>query len=321
MKHGWHKTAAIGAALALGLVACGGTDGSTTDPSEGQTSEPAATDSPGDVPDGPTVVIGSFNFGESQILGNIYAIALEEAGYPVETKLDLGSREVILPELENGSLSFLPEYAGSALSVGFGGEATGDLAETIGLLEEEFSEIGVTVLEPAPGQDANAFAVTAEFAQEHDLTTVADLANVDGPVRFAGPPECEERTTCLLALTDTYGLDNIEFEAIQEGGVRVSSLSNGDVDMALLFTTQPVIAQEGFVVLEDTEGAIPVENIVPVVTNEVVDAYGDDFVSLINSISELITTDVLIELNGKVEIDAEDPEDVARQWLTDQGVI
>jgi len=313
MKREWRKTAVIGAALALGLVACGGNDATSTDPSE-QTSE--AT-----VPDGPTIVVGSFNFGESQILGNIYAIALEAAGYPVETKLDLGTREVILPEFENGNLSFLPEYAGSALSVGFGGEATGDLDETIGLLQEEFAAIGVTVLEPAPGEDANAFAVTADFAEEHGLTTVADLANVDGPVRFAGPPECETRTTCLLALTDTYGLDNIEFEAIQEGGIRVSSLSNGDVEMALLFTTQPVIAQEGFVVLEDTEGAIPVENVVPVVTDAIIDAYGDDFVSLIDSISQLITTDLLIELNGKVEIDAEDAEDVARQWLTDEGIL
>lgn len=320
MKHAWHKTAAIGAALALGLVACGGTDG-TADPTEGPTSEPMGSETSMDVPDGPTIVVGSFNFGESQILGNIYAIALEEAGYPVETKLDLGSREVILPELESGNLSFLPEYVGYALSVGFGGEATGDLDETLGRLEEEFANIGVTVLEPAPGEDTDAFVVSAEFAEEHGLTTVADLANVEGTVRFAGPPECEERPTCLLALTDTYGLENIEFEAMQEGGVRVSSLSNGDIDMALLFTTQPVIAREGFVVLEDNEGAIPVGHIVPVVTDAVVDAYGDDFTSLINSISELITTDLLIELTGKVEIDAEDPEDVARQWLMDQGII
>jgi osmoprotectant transport system substrate-binding protein len=314
MKRGWRTTAAI-AALALGLAACGGGDGTSTDSSE-PASEPGAT-----VPDGPTIVVGSFNFGESQILGNIYAIALQEAGYPVETKLDLGTREVILPELENGNLSFLPEYAGSALSVGFGGGATGDLDETIDLLRDEFADIGVTVLEPAPGQNTNAFAVTADFAQEHGLTTIADLANVDGMVRFAGPPECEDRATCHLALTDTYGLDNIAFEAIQEGGVRVSALTNGDVEMALLFTTQPVIDQEGFVVLEDTEGAIPVENIVPVVTDAVIDAYGDDFVSLIDSISELITTDLLIELNGKVEIDAEDADDVARQWLTDEGII
>lgn len=319
MKHAWRKTAALGAALALGLVACGG-NGTTADPTGGETSEPTGGETT-DVGDGPTIVVGSFNFGESQILGNIYAIALQEAGYPVETTLDLGTREVIFPELESGAISFLPEYAGSALSVGFGGEASGDLDAVLGDLTDEFAGIGVTVLEPAPGQNTNAFAVTADYADEHDLTTIADLANVEGTVKFVGPPECETRATCLLVLTESYGLDNIEFEAVQEGGVRVSQLSGGSADVALLFTAQPVIAQQGFVVLEDPEGIIPVENIVPVVKDEVVDAYGDDFVSLINSISELITTDVLIELNGYVELDAENPDDVARQWLTDQGII
>lgn len=319
MKHALRRTAALGAALALGLVACGGDGGTTTDPTGSETSEP--TTGATDVGDGPTIVVGSFNFGESQILGNIYAIALQEAGYPVETQLDLGTREVIFPEFESGAIGFLPEYAGSALSVGFGGEASGDLDAVLQTLSEEFSGIGVTVLEAAPGQNTNAFAVTGDYADEHGLTTIADLADVEGTVTFVGPPECESRATCLLVLTESYGLDNIEFEAVQEGGVRVSQLSSGSADMALLFTTQPVISEQGFVVLEDPEGIIPVENIVPVVRDDIVDAYGDDFVSLINSISELITTEVLIELNTKVEVDVENPDDVARQWLTDQGII
>lgn len=306
------------AALAvLALVACG--NGASTDPDP---TEPEATGTATDAPgDGPTVVVGSFNFPESQILGNIYAIALEEAGYPVSTRLDLGTREVIFPELESGDIAMLPEYVGSALSVGFGGEATGDLDETLSTLREQFADIGVTVLAPAPGEDKNAFAVREDYARENGLTTIADLADVEGTITFAGPPECEDRLTCLRALTETYGLDNITFESIQEGGVRVAALRNADVDMALLFTTQPVIVQEGFVVLEDPEGAIPVDNIVPVVNDRVLEAYGDDFTSLIDSISALITTEVLLELNGRVELDAEDPEDVARQWLVDEGII
>lgn len=331
------RAAALTAVLALTLTACGGDDGGTTDDTTDTGDDGAGAEDAGDgtgdnagddgtsggdmaVPDGPAITVGSFNFGESQILGNIYAIAMEDAGYEVETKLDLGAREVILPELESGNLDFLPEYAGSALSVGFGGEPTGDLEATVSAVTDAFAEIGVTVLEPAPGQDANAFAVTAAFAEENGLTTIGDLAGVDGTITFAGPPECEERDTCLLALTETYGLDNIEFEAIQEGSVRVASLRDGAVDVALLFSTQPVIATEGFVTLEDPEGAIPVENILPVVSDEVIDAYGQDLVDLINSISAEITTDVLIELNGKVELDAEDPEDVAREWLEANGL-
>ncbi len=303
LRHTLPRAVAVTAALTLALTACSGSE---------PTGDGSATGTP---VEGPTIVVGSFNFGESQILGNIYALALQDAGYQVETQLDLGSREVILPELEKGAISFLPEYAGSALSVGFGGEPTGDLDATIAALQAEFDAINVTVLEPAPGQDANAFAVTQAFADEHSLVTVADLANVTDGVTFGGPPECEERATCLLALTDTYGLTNITFESIQEGSVRVSSLAQGAIDVSLLFSTQPVIAVEGFVILEDPEGAIPVENITPVVANNVIDAYGDDFVALINGISAKITTDVLIELNGKVELDAEDASDVARAWL------
>lgn len=298
-RHTLPRAVVATAALSLALTACSSSEPTTDGPAK----------------DGPTIVIGSFNFPESQILGNIYALALEDAGYPVQTQLDLGSREVILPELEKGAISFLPEYAGSALAVGFGGEPTGDLDATIAALQEEFAKLNATVLEPAPGEDANAFVVTQAFADEHSLVTVADLANVPGGVTFGGPPECEDRATCLLALTDTYGLTNVTFESIQEGSVRVSSLAQGAIDVALLFSTQPVIAVEGFVVLEDTEGAIPVENITPVVANSVIEAYGDDFVNLINAISAKITTTVLIELNGKVELDAQDASDVARAWL------
>jgi osmoprotectant transport system substrate-binding protein len=324
MKLTLRRAAAAVAVLGLVLTACGGDD-DTPDPAGTDGTEgTAAPTEPGDdgVPaDGPTITVGSFNFAESQILGNIYAIALEDAGYPVETRLDLGSREVILPELESGNIDLLPEYVGSALQVGFGGEPSGDLDESVTALEGEFEALGVTVLEPAPGEDKNAFVVTQEFADTNSVTSVADLANVEGGITFGGPPECEQRTTCLLALTDVYGIEGVTFEAIQEGSVRVASLKNGSIDVALLFSTQPVIAVENFIALEEPEGAIPVENIVPVVSDEIIEAYGDAFVDLVNSISELITTEVLIELNGKVELEAEDADAVARTWLEDNGLL
>lgn len=329
MKLRLRRAVAGVALLGLALTACGGDDdtGSTTGsstedgtaaPSEDRTDKPSEADVP---EDGPTITVGSFNFAESQILGNIYAIALEDAGFPVETKLDLGSREVILPELGSGAIDLLPEYAGSALSVGFGGEPTGKLDDTIDALQAAFDELSVTVLEPAPGEDKNAFVVTAEFAESNKVKSVEDLADVEAGVTFAGPPECEQRSTCLLALTETYGLENVTFEAIQEGSVRVASLKNGSVDVALLFSTQPVIALENFVTLEEPEGAIPVENIVPVISNEIFEAYGDALTDIVNGISAEITTEVLIELNGRVELDAEDAEDVARDWLESNGFL
>lgn len=320
------------AALALLATACGGDDGDPgageePDPTEAGDASPPATDGTeedgGAAPaDGPEIVVGSFNFPESQILANMYGVALEEAGYPVDhdSALDLGSRELILPDLEAGAIDFLPEYVGSALSVGFGGEATADAQATLEALQAQYDEIGVTALEPAPGQNTNVYVVRPDYAEEHGLTSISDLANVGDTVVLGGAPECETRETCLVGLTETYGLDNIEFQAIQEGPVRVSSLENGQIDLAALFSTQPVISEKGFIALEDDQGITPAENIVPAVNDEVLDAYGEELRSLANSISAEITTEVLLELNAQAEA-GEDPEDIARTWLRENAFI
>ncbi len=294
-------------AVALVAAACGGDTDDTTGAAEQR--------------EGPTITVGSFNFPESVILAEIYARALEEDGYPVDRQFDLGARELIIPELEDGELSMIPEYLGSALAVGFGGEATSDEDETLERLREEFEAVGVRVLEPAPGENTNVFVVTQDFADEHGLQTISDLGDVEGQVTFAGPPECEDRSTCYGGLRDVYGLDNVVFEVIPEGSTRIASLEEGRVDVALLFSTMPVIEERGFVVLEDDEGIVPVENIVPVVNADVLEAYGQDLEQRLNAISERITTEVLMELNRQVEVEAQDPRDVAHQWLEDQGLL
>lgn len=291
--------------LAVALVACsgGGSGGDGTGPA-----------------DGPTITVASFNFTESTILAELYAQALEDAGYPVERQLNLGSREVIFPELTSGGIDLLPEYVGSALTVGFGEEATSDLDESLSALRDAFEAEGVQVLEPAPGEDKNVYVVTGEFAQANDLTTISDLGDA-GDITLAGPPECESRETCYLGLTEgPYMLDNLAFEGIAEGAVRISSLENGEVEVATLFSTQPVIAERGFVALEDDQNLTAVENIVPVISDEVAEAYGDDLVATLNEVSELVTTEALLDLNGQVELDAADPADVASQFLADNGI-
>jgi len=278
-------------------------------------------DTSGDVPaDGPTITVASFNFTESTILAELYAQALEDAGYPVERQLNLGSREVIFPELTSGGIDLLPEYVGSALTVGFGQEATSDLDESLTALRDAFGAEGVQVLEPAPGEDKNVYVVTGEFAQANDLTTISDLAGA-GEITLAGPPECESRETCYLGLTaGPYMLDNLAFEGIAEGAVRISSLENGEVEVATLFSTQPVIAEKGFIALEDDQGLTAVENVVPVISDEVAEAYGDDLVATLDAVSALVTTEALLDLNGQVELEAADPADVAGQFLTDNGI-
>lgn len=269
--------------------------------------------------DGPTITVSSFNFPESVILAEIYAQALEADGYDVERNLNLGSRELIFPEIQSGAIDLIPEYLGSAIAVGFSETAPTDEGEAVQTLTDLFAADGVAVLEPAPGQDKNVFVVTGAFASDNGVGTVSDLVGLGATL--AGPPECEGRETCYLGLVNTYGLTDLKFEAIQEGSARVAALESGEIQVALLFSTQPVITEKGFVALEGTEDIIAPENIIPVVSKEVAEAYGDDFASLINSISAKITTEVLLDLNGRVELDAENPEDVATAWLQENAFI
>ncbi len=298
-------------ALVLAVAACGGGSGEDTTTTTAGDSGPV---------DGPAITVASFNFPESVILAEIYAQALEANGYQVERNLNLGSRELIFPEIQSGNIDFLPEYLGSAITVGFSEDAPTNQDEAVQKLTDLFAADGVTVLEPAPGQDKNVFVVTGDFASENSVSTVSDLAGA-GDITLGGPPECEDRETCYKGLVDTYGLDNLSFEAIQEGSARVAALESGEIDVSLLFSTQPVISEKGFVALEGTDEIIAPESIIPVVSNEVADAYGSDFATLINSISALITTDALLDLNGRVEVQAQNPDDVATAWLQENGLL
>lgn len=324
------RSLALAGLLALTLAACGGdadTSGDDTDDASDTTDEADGGAEDGDdeaaaPEDGPTITVASFNFTESTILAEMYAQALEDARYPVERQLNLGSREVINPELFSGAIDLLPEYVGSALTVGFGGEATSDLDESLSALRDAYASEGVQVLEPAPGEDKNVYVVTGQFAEDNDVETISDLGELDQELTLAGPPECESRDTCYLGLTEgPYMLDNLQFEGVAEGAVRISSLENGDVEVATLFSTQPVINERGFVPLEDDQGLTAVENIVPVVSDEIVEAYGDDLVATINAVTELVTTDALLDLNGRVELNAEDPADVATAFLEENGIL
>lgn len=294
------RNRALGAVLTLSLVAtaCGGSG-------EGDA----------DVPDGPPVVVSSFNFNESTILAEIYAQALEEAGYPVERRLNLGNREVVKPALESGEISLVPEYTGTVLGF-LEGEPTADSQETWEAARDAFAANGVTLLDYAPAQDKNGYVVTGETADELGLASISDLQPVAGDMVFGGPPECPDRPLCLLGLQDLYGLDFAEFVPLDSGGpLTVAALDSGEIDLGMLFTTSGVIAANEWVLLEDDQGLNPAENVAPAVSTEVVDAYGEDFTSLLDSVSAEITTEDLTEMNRRADIDGEDPAAVAADWL------
>jgi len=309
------RSRALGAtslAVTLLLAACSGTSGEgTTDTTEATTDTTTAA--------GGTVTVASFNFPESVVLAEIYAQALEAEGYTIERRLNLGSRELVFPDIEAGNIDLIPEYVGSALQVGFSLPAPTTTEEGVDQLRTAFADLGMSVLEAAPGEDKNVFVVTGDFAEEAGLTSLEDLAGA-GDLILAGAPECEDRSTCYRGLVETYGLTNLTFESIQEGAARVAALESGEADVILLFSTQPVISERGFVALDEPRGIIAPENVVPVVRTEVLDA-NEGMGELLDSISELITTDVLLDLNGRIELEAEDPADVAHDWLVENGII
>lgn len=269
------------------------------------------------------ITIASFDFPESVILAEIYAQALEAHGFAVGRQLGLGPRELVEPSLERGLVEFVPEYSGSALEflTGGGGLATSDEDLTHRSLRDAFAERGVLVLAAAPAQDQNGFAVSRATADRYGLRSVSDLAPVASELAFGGPPECPERPLCLAGLRRVYGLDFARFTALDAGGpVTVSALRAGAVDVALLFTTDGAISENDFVLLEDDRGLKPAENVTPVVRSEVVEAHGQEFVRLVDSISGLLTTAELRELNARVAVGDEPPRQIAAAWLVDHGL-
>lgn len=296
------RTHAVGAVLAMALVAtaCGSGDGAV---------------------DGDPIKVASFNFNESVIVAEIYAQGLEANGYEIERKLNLGNREVVKPALESGEIDLVPEYIGS-LAGFLEVEQSADSQTTWDNAKAAFEESGVTLLQYSPAQDKNAYVVTPETATEFGLTTVSDLQPVAGELIFGGPPECPERPLCLIGLQEVYGLEFAEFVSLDSAGpITIAALEGGEIDVALLFTTQGIIAANGWVSLEDDQGLNPAENLVPAIRTEVVDAYGDDLVALLESYSEALTTEDLTELNRRADLDQEDPALLAEEWLISFGFI
>jgi osmoprotectant transport system substrate-binding protein len=272
--------------------------------------------------DDDAITIASFNFPESVLLGEIYAQALEGEGFAVKRQLGLGARELVEPSLQRGLVEFVPEYAGSALEfvTGGGGLASSNEKRTHELLQREFAERGVVVLAPAPAQDQNGFAVSRETADRYGLRSISQLVPEAPDLAFGGPPECPERPLCLGGLEDVYGIEFGTFKPLDAGGpVSVTALRSGTVDVALLSTTDAAIDRYDFVLLYDDLGLQPAENVTPVVRAEVIEAHGDGFVRLVDSVSALLTTGDLRELNARIA-EGETPKAVAAAWLAEHGL-
>ncbi|GAA1980488.1 ABC transporter substrate-binding protein [Amycolatopsis minnesotensis] len=300
------RVAAAAAAAALGLAACGGGG-------DGGSGQPAAQ-SKGGAP----IVVASFNFTDSQILAEVYAGALEAKGYPVQRKLNIGSRELIYPSLKSGELQFLPEYQGAAITTGFNAEAPKDAKSEHAKLTELLAPSGVSLLDYAQAENKNTFIVKADLAKQHGLTRISDLKKLD-KVILGGGPECEKRIPCYLGFKDVYKL-NASFQAIQEAGPRIEALRNGTITAVTVDSVNPLVGDPQFTALQDDLTIVPTENVVPAVNRKVLDERGPDFAAAANAVSAKLTTEELRELNKRVDSDGEQAADVAKDWLKDKGL-
>jgi len=271
---------------------------------------------------GPVIRIASFDFSESMLLAELYGHALADAGYPVTFSLDLGDREVLEPSLQQGLVDFVPEYLGSSLAfVGLGRvPPTADVDAAHRALATIMAKRKVTVMTPAPAQDQNVVVVTSQTARERHLRTVGDLAAVASQMTFGGPPECPQRPYCLPGLRRVYGLDFRKFDALDASGpVTVEALGSGQVQAAMLFSTDAAIIENGFTVLRDDRHLQQAENVTPFVRDAIVDAYGSAFTHVVDAVSSRLDTNALTDLNLQVAL-GQSPADVAVAWLKEHGI-
>ncbi len=271
--------------------------------------------------DDDAITVASFNFPESELLAELYGGALRSAGFHVEFALSLGTREQVEPALQKGLVELVPEYSGSALDFVAGvGSSSSDVRATHAALASAMAARGVTVLDPAPAQDENGFAVTAATAKRYGLRTLSDLAPVASELVFGGPPECAQRQLCLLGLRSVYGLTFKAFVPLDEGGpLTVAALRQGKVKVALMFTSDGQIESAGLVLLKDDRHLQPAENVTPLVRTEVISRFGPRVADALNQVSAALTTEELRSLNADVS-GGGSPQAVAADWLAAHGL-
>ncbi len=272
--------------------------------------------------------IAAFNFGESKIMASLYQGMLEEAGVTVEVS-ELSSREVIAPALQEGAVDIVPEYLGTYtefLNKQVNGPeappvANSNVEQTLAAGRRLSEPLGVALAEPALAADQNAFAVTREFAEEHGLVTVSDLAALSQsqPLVLGGPPECPTRPFCQPGLEEVYGAQIEEFVSLDAGGpLTKQALAQGAIEVGLVFSSDGGVSALDLVVLADDRNLQTVDNLVPALSER---AATPGVIAALDRLAATLTTDDLIELNRQVDIEREDPAQVARAYLVDKDLV
>jgi len=273
----------------------------------------------------PTVKIGSTNFYEQGILAEAYSQILEANGYTVERKFNLGNREIVQPAIQSGQIDLYAEYLATLLVfVDKNAKASTDPKATQLALQTALNSKLLTVLDFAAATDQNGFVVTKETQAKYNLKKISDIASgsAQGQLVLGGPAECPSRPFCKVGLEGTYGIKFKDFKPLDAGGpLTVAALDGKQIDLGLLFTSDPTIVAKSFVLLEDDKHLQLSDNIAAVVRNDLLAKDDGTIKKLLNSISAKLSQDELNGMNKLVAVDKKDPKDVARDWLKKQGLI
>ena len=311
----------LAAVLAMGIAACGG-GGGTSSTTGASSSDNLIQSNPanGKV----TITVGSKNFTEEYILGEIYAQGLEAAGYNVKKKLNLGSETIALKAIQDGEISGYPEYTSTALGSLFSVPADkipANAEEAYAQAKAKLAKEGVVAYPPTPFADSNAVGTLTSTADKYNLTDISDLKGVSQNMVLAGSPECRERIDCLVGLEKNYGLQFKKFTPV-DIGLRYTVLDKGDADLSILFTSDAQLANsDKYTILKDDKELIPSGNVIFLASKKVADEAGPDFADTIEKVQGNLTLPVMQELNSRVDIDKQEPAQVAHDYLKQSGYI
>ena len=298
------------AALALALVACGEDDSASTT-GQATTAQPSK----------PPIRIGTKDFTEEYILGELYSQALEAAGFDVELKRDIGSSEIVHQALDNGALDMYPDYVGILLSeVAEVRQRPSSPAAAYELAKRLEEERGFTLLKPTPFSDSNALAVTPAFAERTGVRSIGDLKRLKTRPRIGAPKEFQARFEGLVGLRERYGIRRPRFTAL-EFDQRYPRLDAGRVDVTLVFTTERQLSGNRYVVLEDPLKLFASQHVAPVISRKALESHGPKLAAAIDAVSATLTTEAMRRMTAAVDIDGREPRVVAAEFLRSEGLL
>jgi osmoprotectant transport system substrate-binding protein len=304
--------AAVALVLAVVVAACGSSSKSSSTSASTPSGQPGAGK--------PAVTIGDKNFTEQFILGQLYAQALRAKGYTVNVKNDIGSSELIDKALTSGQISGYPEYSGIVLTaIAHDNKSYPNPQATYDAVKKFENGRGFSVLNMTPFNDVDALAVKPPYAQQHNLTAVPDLKGV-GRFTLGAPPEFKTRFTGLVGMKQVYGVTNVNFKPLAIG-LQYKALDAGQIQVADVFTTDGQLQRGSYTILKDPKNIFGFQNVVPIFSKKVIDAQGPEFSQIINAVSAKLTVPAMQQMNAAVDLDKNNPAEVAKKFLQANNLL